>query len=418
MGRHTSNSRKLTPAVNMAEIITAIENSSSGGGGGDEETPVLLQTEPGVVLVNGTSATYTNISKSSVYGSALYDNRDVVELGGFYWAIRNSYSIYSVDKLTIGTMGTNGVPTWVSHGSISYANGRAHGITTDGTDLYFVDYYNYIRRYSTDGTLISSFSFAALLPGFFETAIDRNYNTRATAITCDGNTLFLRTLYSLDEDTLVGMVIFEFTLDGTLIRNTVENTDYHVILDPGSNYTDSNIINNRYYCAIYNTGSMTMYNNKIWMKFTSSTHSYAIINYNLDFTRGNLAIQASERYLDYSPTEYKTTGEGGILFDDDGNIQYQGYHSRRYVLTRTDDAIRVTAPSLGIIAEAGDTIIVNGNEALVTLVENDNTVSTSTTVGPLDPVELSDAVVYRKNAVNDKLALVDLLPLVYGLRTL
>ena len=432
MGRHSSTSRALVPAIDYAAISAAVDAAGAGGDG----INLMLETQSDTVTVDGILPLMTGITAGpAVYGiggtGAQYASQN---LGG----VRIDSSHYlvwpdgSVKKHMLNESSTTGGVTLtqlaqfqISDTLISHnlsGTTSPQGITSDGTHLYIINTLNYIQKFETDGTFVSQFDFSTLVPGFVGghvyTGSDDNLkiNTAATAITCDGTNLFVRTVYSLADETLVGAVIFKFTLDGTLIRNIIEDTDYHIILDAGSRYSDSSVATNRATCSSYNSGTMTINNNHVWMRFTSIQRNYAVTSYGLDFVYGDNDVSIGNVVSNWSDSSSnaQSSSAGGLVFTPNNDVVQMGVYATRLVISYTNDVIKITAPSIGLLVEVGDTVIVNSVEAVVSLIENENIVHTTTDISASI---LTNAIVVRKRVLFDSITLVKLLPLTYALRT-
>lgn len=403
MGRHTSASRKLAPeiSIDIDEILAGIDNSGLN---------IISETPLGDVTVDGTLPVYTGISMSNTYNGwpvGVYSSvRQLVYLNGAYFMVADGYRIDNAVYEVALTFNSNNSITIVSSSARIATDGPIRGMTTDGTYLYVIDTGMIIRKFTQDRVFVSEVDLTTLVPGILGS---NSFAARETALVSDGYTLFVRVSYTLADGTEVGVVIFNLTLDFTLIRNTIEDTDYHLILDPVSNY--SSMSN----CRTANYGTMTVYNQKIWVKHANSSGSYAIRNYNLDFTPGNI-YRANSYTSDRDGSGYTSYyGDGPLVFDDNGDVFNINYRSTRYILTSTDAVVRVTAPSIGLLAGVGDSIVVNNTVTVeVTQIESENVVQT---LSNINPAELTNSSIYRLNSLTDKISLVKLSPMTYAYRS-
>lgn len=404
MGRHTSASRGYGPGINIAEIINTLELTSRG-------LSLQLQTPPDDVTVSGNAPDITGITKSSNgYSGLLGNSTDSVEIAGFYYFTRNNGTDIKKAIITIASNGTaslaqvwdRDLPKTIVAGDDTPRDYYCYGIATDGTDIYIVNNYNYVTQLDTEANLIRQYYLPDLIPGTLG-PVNGTYNDMALAMCCDGTNLFVRSLYFLADDTLVGVVIFKLTLDGTLIRNTVENTDYHAILSTSSS-------SRNFY------GMMTLHKQHIWMRHITDAGGYRIENYNLDFTRGNVAAYSREvSSNDSGYTWYYS--HGGMFFDKYDNIHAytSNAYLRLFTITKTADAIKVATPSIGIVADVGDRILIGSTSAIVSHVENDDIVHVSSNI---TPIELTEDSVSRQTKINDVVSITSLIPMTYGLRTI
>lgn len=403
------------------------------------ELKVLTETPSGTVTVSGVAPEYTGYTKiTSPYSSHTYDTNFGVFIGTTLYYLTNSTQVraLTVDSENANTtLNLNNLSVLWSlpeaDVGTAYYSENVEGMATDGTSLYLVTALGIIYKYATDGTIdadYTPFSIDTLVSSYEYRRYTNSYSQGAQqSIACDGTYFYIKftAVYATDASKPYGIVYLKTTLDGVVVPNTTNSTTYHFLKHPYADLTGTETAklqfiktdNYSFTGTTYSqSGSLYFYNNRLWER--SRNYPFRIHKWDVDTGVANSAqITNGFIYADDSSGYRYYYGHGVLFWDADGDMRMMGKGIKRiyrYTFTQTAGSITVAATSVALLAEVGDTIEVDDATAVVSVIENENLVTVSSS---LNASSNTDATVKRVNTIADVVEVVKVNPLTLAMRT-
>jgi len=250
------------------------------------------------------------------------------------------------------------------------------------------------------------------------------------SIAADGTHLYIKFSAVLTSDNTVpyGVIVLKVTYAGAIVQNDgdpvlfkVSDSDTNNVSSTASNGVRISALRTQFNSSTgtgnYHSGYLTFHNNRLWDK----GHNYParVITYDKS-TGAKLTFVIPSTGYNYNDSCGDTLKDihGGIFFDaNDGQMRVMGAgaNMRCYTFSMSASSITVAANKIGLLAEAGDSVVVFGSTTVtVAAVTNDNLITTSSSVAA---ATADNSVVKRVNAVTDIATTVKVSPLTLALRT-
>jgi len=423
----------------MASVIRGSDNFDSAGsssaesGGGGNAAGILTATPAGSVVVSGVPPEYTGITKDNTsFTSVSYTSMASERIGNvvFYvvpgWNAASAYHAI-IRSFTINSVNSNGslsitnssdawtIPNEITGHAYNYfERGTIIDITTDGTDLYILYKDGKVYKMDTNGAYVTGFDrdYFALITASSTSTLTPIMADYKNSIAFDGTNFLYKTL-GVDDAGQYHVYVYKFTLAGDMIKDTANSNDHWYEIAHSNPTTSLG-----QYLWHHPSGKMQVYNGFVW-ETESHTSSGKLRMRNMDFTDGPIdPITFNEPTYDSSGYTINNYG-AGIFFDTLGQLRAHSFDSsakriRRYLFSTTAGSVSITATDIGLLAVVGNTILVDGEQALVSAINSDDSIDVSTAINIVTHSNLS---VTRVNGAGDVVKVVKLDPLTLAIRS-